>query len=199
MRHTLMRAGGMLLAMTVLCGFAYTLLVTGIGQLLFPSQANGSVIQVDGKTYGSELLGQQFTDPGYLWGRVMNVDVNTFTDEDGQPVMYAWASNLSPAGEEYQTLVAQRVAALRAADPAMEGAPIPVDLVTCSGSGLDPAISPAAAEYQVHRITQARNIPEDQVRQAIRQCTTGRLLGVFGEPAVHVLKVNLLLDGILEG
>ena len=199
MKKVFAQAGGMLLVMLLLCGLLFTLAVTGIGQALFPHRANGSVVEVDGKTYGSELLAQQFTDPGYLWGRVMNLDVGSFTDEDGAPVMYAWASNLSPAGAEMEALAAQRVAALREADPVMAGVPIPVDLVTCSGSGLDPEISTAAAEYQVHRIAGARGIAEDRVRQAVEAATTGRLLGVFGEPRVNVLKVNLILDGVLEG
>lgn len=199
MRKTLLRAGGMLALMMVLCGLVYTLLVTGVGQLLFPHQANGSVIEVDGRTYGSELLGQRFTGAEYLWGRIMNIDVGAFTDENGEPVMYAWASNLSPASDEFEALVEQRVAALRAANPDMDGAPIPVDLVTCSGSGLDPEISPAAAEYQVARIAAARGVSEEAVRAAIEAHTTGRLLGVFGEPRVNVLEVNLALDGILEG
>ena len=198
MRQIILRAGGMLVVMTLLCGFAYTLLVTGIGQLLFPHQANGSVIEVDGRTYGSQLLGQRFTGEEYLWGRVMNVDTGSFTDENGRPVMYAWASNLSPAGPEFEALVQERVAALHAADPARADVPIPVDLVTCSGSGLDPEISPAAADYQVHRIAAARGLSEDQVRAVVEACTTGRLLGVFGEPRVNVLEVNLTLDGILE-
>lgn len=199
MKKTLLHAGGMLVLMMVLCGFAYTLLITGVGQLLFPHQANGSVIEVDGRTYGSELLGQEFTGPEYLWGRIMNIDVDSFTDGNGERVMYAWASNLSPASPEYEALVAERVAALRAANPAMGDAPIPVDLVTCSSSGLDPDISPAAAEYQAARIAAARGISETEVRAAIDAATSGRLLGVFGEPRVNVLKVNLILDGILEG
>ncbi len=199
MKKTLLHAGGMLALMMVLCGFAYTLLITGVGQLLFPRQANGSVIEVDGRTYGSELLGQEFTGPEYLWGRIMNIDVDSFTDGNGERVMYAWPSNLSPASPEYGALVAERVDALRAANPAMGGAPIPVDLVTCSGSGLDPDISPAAAEYQAARIAAARGITETEVRAAIDAATSGRLLGVFGEPRVNVLKVNLILDGILEG
>lgn len=199
MKKILLHAGGMLVLMMVLCGFAYTLLITGVGQLLFPHQANGSVIEVDGRTYGSELLGQEFTGPEYLWGRIMNIDVDSFTDGNGERVMYAWASNLSPASPEYEALVAERVAALRAANPAMGDAPIPVDLVTCSGSGLDPDISPAAAEYQAARIAAARGISETEVRAAIDAATSGRLLGVFGEPRVNVLKVNLILDGILEG
>ena len=130
----------------------YTCVVTGIAQLVFPHQANASIIEVDGKKYGSELLGQQFTGEGYMWGRIMNVDVATYTDKDGNALMYAVPSNLSPASEEYEALVAERVEKLRAANPEMGDTPIPVDLVTCSGSGLDPAISPAAAEYQVARI-----------------------------------------------
>lgn len=198
MKKAILQAGGTLLVMMFLCGFLYTVLVTGVGQALFPRQANGSVIEVDGKTYGSELLAQQFTDPAHLWGRPMNLDVSSFTDEDGQPVMYAWASNKTPAGEELDALIQERVSVLQEADPAMAGVPVPVDLVTVSGSGLDPEISPEAAEYQVHRIAQARSIPEEEVRSAIEACTTGRLLGIFGEPRVNVLKVNLMLDGILE-
>ena len=108
------------------------------------------------------------------------------------------ASNLSPASPEYEALVAERVEALHAADPDMADVPIPADLVTCSGSGLDPAISPEAAEYQMHRIAQARGISEDDVRRVIQACTKGRVLGFLGEPTVNVLKVNLMLDGILE-
>lgn len=198
MKHIFARAGGMLLAMTILCGLVYTVAVTGIGQLLFPKQANGSIIEADGKTYGSALLGQPFTDEGHLWGRIMNVDTTTFTDENGNPVLYAWASNLSPASEEYDALVSQRVDALRKANPDMAEAAIPVDLVTGSGSGLDPEISPAAAAYQVSRIAQARGMTEDEVQTVIDRYTTGRFLGIFGEARVNVLRVNLALDGILE-
>ena len=198
MKQILIRATGMLAAMSVVCGLAYTLLVTGIGQVFFPWQANGSILEIDGKTYGSQLLGQPFADEGHLWGRIMTVDTSSFTDEDGQPVMYAWASNKSPAGEEMEELVAQRVEALRASNPAMADQPIPVDLVTCSGSGLDPEISPAAAAYQVPRIAAARGISEEEVQKIIDQYTTGRFLGIFGEPRVNVLQVNLALDGILK-
>lgn len=198
MKHIFARAGGMLLAMTILCGLVYTLAVTGIGQLLFPKQANGSIIEADGKTYGSALLGQPFTDEGHLWGRIMNVNTTTFTDENGNPVLYAWASNLSPASEEYDALVAQRVDALRKANPDMAEAAIPVDLVTGSGSGLDPEISPAAAAYQVSRIAQARGMTEAEVQAVVDRYTTGRFLGIFGEARVNVLLVNLALDGILE-
>ena len=185
MKQILIRATGMLASMSVVCGLAYTLLVTGI-------------LEIDGKTYGSQLLGQPFADEGHLWGRIMTVDTSSFTDEDGQPVMYAWASNKSPAGEEMEELVAQRVEALRASNPAMADQPIPADLVTCSGSGLDPEISPAAAAYQVPRIAAARGISEEEGQKIIDQYTTGRFLGIFGEPRVNVLQVNLALDGILK-
>ena len=186
------------LIFTVVCGIFYTGAVTGLAQLLFPDQANGSIIEVDGKKYGCELLGQQYTDDAHMRGRIMNVDVSTYTDENGTAVMYAAPSNLSPASEEYAALIAERVEKLRAANPEMEEKAIPVDLVTCSGSGLDPHISPAAAEYQVARIAKANGMTEDTVREIIERCTDGRFLGIFGEETVNVLKVNLILDGILE-
>ena len=130
--------------------------------------------------------------------RVMNLNVTTFKDESGKTLLYAAPSNLSPASEEYKALVAKRVAKLRAADPDMGEKPVPVDLVTCSGSGLDPDISPAAADYQVARIAKASGQSEAVVLDIIEKCTTGRFLGLFGEPRVNVLKVNLMLDGILQ-
>ena len=175
----------------------YTGVATGIAQLIFPDKANGSIIEVDGKKYGCELLGQQYTDAGHMWGRIMNIDVSTYKDENGKTLMYAAPSNLSPASEEYEALVRERVEKLREANPDMDETAIPVDLVTCSGSGLDPHISPAAAEYQVARIAKANDITEDEVREIIKKCTDGKFLGVFGEETVNVLKVNLMLDGIL--
>ena len=198
MKQIIVRAAGVLLAMALICGLVYTLLITGIGQLFFKHQANGSIIEVDGKTYGSELLAQPFSDEGHLWGRVMNVDTGSFTDDEGNPVVYAWASNSSPASPDYEAEIADRVTAMKAANPAMGDAPVPVELVTCSGSGLDPEISPDAAAYQVARIATARGISETDVQAAIDQYTTGRFLGIFGEPTVNVLKVNLALDGILK-
>lgn len=186
------------LIFTFVCGILYTGAVTGLAQLLFPEKANGSIIKIDGKNYGCELLGQQYTDDQYMWGRIMNIDVSTYKDENGNILMYAAPSNLSPASAEYEALVAERVAKLRAANPDMDETAIPVDLVTCSGSGLDPHISPAAAEYQVARIARTRGMTEDEVRSIIDQCTSGRFLGIFGEETVNVLKVNLMLDGILE-
>lgn len=127
----------------------------------------------------------------------MNIDVSTYKDENGKTLMYAAPSNLSPASEEYEALVKERVEKLRESNPDMDETAIPVDLVTCSGSGLDPHISVAAAEYQVARIAKANDMTEDEVREIIEKCTEGKFLGIFGEETVNVLKVNLMLDGIL--
>lgn len=189
------RALGVFALFTVVCGLGYTLVVTGAAQAMFPHQANGSLIEVDGRCVGSELIGQGFEDEGHLWGRIQNV---TFVEgPDGELRAYGAPSNLSPASEEYAALVEERVAKLRAANPDAALDTVPVDLVTCSGSGLDPEISPAAAEYQVPRVAAAAGKSEDEVREVIDACTTGRFLGVFGEPRVNVLKVNLMLDGVL--
>ena len=197
LKNILPRATVIFLIFTLLCGVVYTGVVTGLAQLIFPNQANGSIIEVDGKKYGCELLGQQYKDDGHMWGRIMNIDVSTYKDENGKTLMYASPSNLSPASKEYEALVKERVEKLRAANLDMDETAIPVDLVTCSGSGLDPHISPAAAEYQVVRIAKANNITEDEVREIIDECTDGKFLGIFGEETVNVLKVNLMLDGIL--
>lgn len=197
-KNVLPRAAIIFLIFSVLCGIVYTGVVTGVAQLIFPDQANGSIIEVDGKKYGCELLGQQFTDEAHMWGRIMNIDVSTYKDKDGKTLMYAAPSNISPASEEFEALVAERVEMIRAANPDMNEAAIPVDLVTCSGSGLDPHISPAAAEYQVARIAKANNMTDTQVREIIEKCTDGKFLGVFGEETVNVLKVNLMLEGILK-
>ena len=198
LKNILPRAAVIFLIFTLLCGVVYTGVTTGLAQLIFPDKANGSNIEIDGKKYGCELLGQQYTDERHMWGRSMNIDVSTYKDENGKTLMYASPSNLSPASEEYEALVKERVEKLRAANPDMDETAIPVDLVTCSGSGLDPHISPAAAEYQVARITKANGMTEDKVREIIDRCTEGKLLGIFGEETVNVLKVNLMLDGILQ-
>lgn len=193
-----MKEAKLFLIFTIICGVIYTLLVTALSQLLFPYQANGSIIEIEGKKYGSELLGQYYTDEGHMWGRIMNLDVSTYKNENGEVLMYAAPSNLSPASGEYKELVEERIAMLKEANPDMEEEAVPVDLVTCSGSGLDPHISPAAAEYQVKRIADVRGISEEEVRDIVKQCTEGRLLGILGEKTVNVLKVNLMLDGILQ-
>ncbi|MDO4325707.1 MAG: potassium-transporting ATPase subunit KdpC [bacterium] len=198
LKSTLPRALTIFFIFTFLCGILYTGVVTGMARLFFPEKAGGSIIEVDGKKYGCELLGQQYTDDSHMWGRIMNLDVSTYKDQDGHTLMYAAPSNLSPASKDYELLVAERVEMLRAANPDMDETAVPVDLVTCSGSGLDPHISPAAAEYQVARIAKANGMTEEDVRTIIEKCTNGRFLGLFGEETVNVLKVNLMLDGILE-
>lgn len=189
------RALGVFALFTIVCGLGYTFVVTGVAQLAFPYQANGSLIKVDGKVVGSELIGQNFEDEDHMWGRIQNVSI--VEGEDGELMAYGAPSNLSPASEEYRQLVDARVKKIRAANPDADMDAVPVDLVTCSGSGLDPEISPDAAEYQVPRLAKATGKSEDEVRDIIAQCTKGRFLGVFGEPTVNVLKVNLMLDGAL--
>lgn len=189
------RALGVFALFTIVCGLGYTLVVTGIAQVAFPYQANGSLIKVDDKIVGSELIGQNFEDEDHMWGRIQNVSV--VEDENGELMAYSAPSNLSPASEEYQELVDARVEKSRAANPDADMDAVPVDLVTCSGSGLDPEISPDAAEYQVPRLAKATGKSEDEVRDIIAKCSKGRFLGVFGEPTVNVLKVNLMLDGVL--
>lgn len=189
------RALGVFALFTIVCGLGYTLVVTGVVQLAFPYQANGSLITVDGKVVGSELIGQNFDDEAHMWGRIQNVSI--VEGEDGELMAYGAPSNLSPASEEYRQLIDARVKKIRAANPDADMDAVPVDLVTCSGSGLDPEISPDAAEYQVPRLAKATGKSGDEVRDIIAACTKGRFLGVFGEPTVNVLKVNLMLDGAL--
>lgn len=189
------RALGVFALFTVVCGLGYTLVVTGIAQVAFPYQANGSLIKVDDKIVGSELIGQNFEDEDHMWGRIQNVSI--VEGEDGELMAYGAPSNLSPASEEYRQLIDARAKKIRAANPDADMDAVPVDLVTCSGSGLDPEVSPDAAEYQVPRLAKATGKSEDEVRDIIVACTKGRFLGVFGEPTVNVLKVNLMLDGAL--
>ncbi|WP_294159439.1 potassium-transporting ATPase subunit KdpC [uncultured Collinsella sp.] len=189
------RALGVFALFTVVCGLGYTLVVTGIAQVAFPYQANGSLIKIDDKIVGSELIGQNFEDEDHMWGRIQNVTI--VEGEDGGLMAYGAPSNLSPASEEYRQLVDERVEKIHASNPDAGMDAVPVDLVTCSGSGLDPEISPDAAEYQVPRLAKATGKSEDEVRDIIAQCTKGRFLGVFGEPTVNVLKVNLMLDGVM--
>ena len=183
---------------TVFCGFIYTLVMTGICQALFPSAANGSIIEVNGVKYGSALLGQQYSAPNHMWGRASNLDVGTYKDADGNQLAYGIPTNISPASEDYQKTIDERVEKIRKANPEMGNAPVPVDLVTVSGSGLDPDISVAAAMYQVPRLARENNMSPDQVKEIIQKATNPRFLGFFGEPTVNVLKVNLMLDHILS-
>lgn len=189
------RAAGMVVAMTLICGIIYTTVVTGASQLFFSDKANGSIIEIDGKKYGCELIAQEFTGEEYMWGRIMNV--SAFTDQDGNTKMYSGPSNLSPESQEYKELVEQRVEKIKEANPDADKEQIPEDLVTCSGSGLDPDISVAAAEYQVPRLAKANQMTEDEIQDIIEKCTNHKILGLFGEETVNVLKVNLMLKGIL--
>ncbi|MEG2814084.1 MAG: K(+)-transporting ATPase subunit C [Oscillospiraceae bacterium] len=198
LKTILPRAGMLFLVFTIICGVIYTCVVTGVGQLLFPDKANGSIIEVDGKKYGCELLAQQYTDDSHMWGRIMNIDVSTYKDKNGKTLMYASPSNMSPASDEYEKIVSERVEKIKKANVDMGNKAIPVDLVTCSGSGLDPSVSIAAAEYQVARLATSNKISKDDVRKIIKKCTKGKFLGLFGEETVNVLKVNLMLDGILK-
>lgn len=180
------------LMLTVLCGLAYPFVITGLAQLLFPSQANGSLIYKDGKAIGSHLIGQSFDDPKYFWGRLSATG----------PVPYNAASssgsNLGPTNPALFKAVQDRIDALHKADPDNK-ALIPVDLVTASGSGLDPHITPAAAFYQAARIARLRGISEETVRGLIVRHTQGRWLGLIGEPGVNVLELNLDLPSGGQG
>lgn len=197
-KEQLSKAVGFILIFTIICGLFYTLAVTGISQLTFSAKANGSLIEIEGQYYGSELLGQQYTDSNHMWGRIMNIETTTFKDENGEPLMYAWAGNISPSSDEYEALISQRVNEIKEAHPDMKDQPIPVDLVTMSGSGLDPHISLAAAQYQCTRLAKNNDLSIEEVESIIEACTEDKFLGIFGEETVNVLKVNLMLDGILE-
>lgn len=177
-----------LLLLTLVTGVVYPLLVTGIAQGVFPSQAQGSLIVKDGKIVGSRLIGQPFDDPKYFWSRPSAT--SPFADN----AVASSGSNLSPTNPDLVKAVQGRVDALRAADPA-NTAPVPVDLVTASSSGLDPHISPAAALYQVARVARVRKLDPDAVRQLVERHIEGRSFGFLGEPRVNVLALNLALDG----
>jgi K+-transporting ATPase ATPase C chain len=188
MKSLLRPAVTLLLALTVITGIAYPLLVTAIAQMLFPRAANGSVIERDGKTLGSELIGQAFADPKYFWGRLSATTPFAYNSASST------GSNLGPANPALLDAVKQRIDSLHAADPDNK-APVPVDLVTASGSGLDPHISPAAAQYQLERVARVRGRSQAEIARFIAQASEGRQFGLLGEPRVNVLKLNLLLDG----
>jgi K+-transporting ATPase ATPase C chain len=178
-----------LVALSLVTGVAYPLLVTAIAQVAFPAEANGSLIERDGKTLGSRLVGQPFSDPKYFWSRPSAT----------APVPYnagaSGGSNQGPVSPALADVVKARLAALRAADP-QQTRPVPVDLVTASGSGLDPHISPAAADYQVPRVARVRGVSEEKLRALVAEHTEDRQLGILGEPRVNVLTLNLALESV---
>jgi K+-transporting ATPase ATPase C chain len=184
-----------LLLLTVITGVIYPLAVTGIAQAFFPHQANGSLIVQDGKTLGSELIGQSFDDPKYFWGRLSATGTFPYNAFNAVNLTASSGSNYGPLNPALMEAVKARVEALKAADPG-NTAPIPVDLVTASGSGLDPNISVAAALYQVPRVARARGLSEEAVRALVNQYTVGRQFGILGEQRINMLELNLALDNL---
>jgi len=177
------------LLLTVLTGFLYPLVITGLAQLLFPERAAGSIVTRAGQAVGSRLIGQSFSDPRYFWSRPSATTPQPYNGSAST------GSNLGPLNPQLTDGIKARVAALRAADPT-NSAPVPIDLVTASGSGLDPEISLAAANYQAARVARSRGLAAERVQALIAQHTEGRLLGVLGEPRVNVLELNLALDAL---
>ena len=189
MMRILRQAAACIVVFTVITGVIYPLIVTGFAQLVFPHQANGSLILSNGKIVGSSLIGQSFSSPKYFWARPSATS----------PIPYNAAgsagSNLGPLNPALTENVKARITQLKAADAASKQS-VPVDLVTVSGSGLDPDISPAAAEYQIPRIAKARNLDESKVRELVAKHTKDRQIGILGEPRVNVLELNLALDDL---
>ena len=179
----------LLLLMTAITGVLYPLAATGLAQLIFPQQANGSLVARDGEPVGSALIGQSFTEPKYFWGRPSATAPNAYNASASS------GSNLGPTHPALTEAVKRRIAALHAADPG-NSAPVPVDLVTASGSGLDPHVSVAGARFQAARVAKARKLPVAKVLQLVDSNSEGRLFGLLGEPRVNVLRLNLALDAV---
>jgi K+-transporting ATPase ATPase C chain len=195
MRAQLRPAIVSLALLTLITGLIYPLVVTGVAQAVLPHQANGSLITRNGQAIGSELIGQSFDDPKYFWGRLSATGPYPYNAFNAETLTGSSGSNYGPLNPALTDAVKARIEALKAADPG-NTAPIPVDLVTASGSGLDPDISPAAALYQVPRVARARGLSEEAVHQLVAQNTEGRQLGILGEPRVNVLELNLALDAL---
>jgi potassium-transporting ATPase KdpC subunit len=179
------------LLFTLITGVAYPLVVTGVGQAVLRWQANGSIIESGDRAIGSRLIGQPFSEPRYFWGRPSATAPQPYNGAASS------GSNQGPINPALESAVRDRVAAMRAADPG-NTAPVPVDLVTASGSGLDPHITPAGAEYQISRVARVRGMSEADIRARVEQATKGRTFGILGEPRVNVLELNLLLDAPLD-
>jgi len=179
----------LLILFTILTGLVYPAVVTGIAQITMPAKANGSLIESDGKAVGSALIGQPFSDPKHFWSRPSATSPYPYNASSSS------GSNQGPTNPALIDAVKDRVKALRDADPDNK-APVPVDLATASASGLDPQISPAAAQYQVARVAKARGLAPERVRALVAQYTQGRQLGFLGEPVVNVLELNLALDNL---
>ncbi len=186
-----------LFVLTIVTGVVYPLAITGIAQLVFPRQANGSLIVQNGKVVGSALIGQQFSDPKYFWGRLSATGDYPYNAFNAQTLTGSSGSNYGPMNPALIAAAQDRIQALKAADPG-NTAPIPVDLVTASGSGLDPNISVAAGLYQAPRVARLRGLPLAQVQALIARYTQGRQLGFLGEPRVNVLELNLGLDQLAK-
>ena len=183
------------LALLLICGLAYPLLLTGISQVIFPKQANGSLITVDGKAVGSELVGQDFTDARFMKCRPSAVNYNTYTQEDKANGDYtgigSGSKNYSPTNPELSKRVQEDIAGFLKENPSIKKEDIPTDLLTASGSGLDPQISPKSAEVQIPALAKATSLSEDRLREIVKENSQGKWLGIFGEDTVNVLKVNL--------
>lgn len=186
---------------TFFCGVVYTGIITLIAQIFFKSKADGSIIKMDGIKYGSVLAGQYFTGNRYMWGRFNTIEnaPAKFIDSKGKQAFYSgFSNNISPAGIKYEKFIKQRVKRIKAAHPEKSGEPVPVELVTSSGSGLDPNISYKAAIYQIERIAKSRRLSTDEVKKIVDKCAYNKVFGLSSEKIVNVLKVNLYLDGILK-
>lgn len=195
------------ITLMILCGLIYPLLMTGISQIIFNKQANGSMIVVDGKEVGSELIGQNFTDPRFFRGRISSINYNTYTDDDVKPdgngkAVYSGvgsgSENLAPSNKNLKHRVEADIADFLSAHPGVKKEDIPTDLLTSSGSGLDPDISPEAARIQIPSVSKASGIGEANLKEIVDKYTEGRSFGVFGEKRVNIVKVNTEIASILN-
>ncbi|WP_127836540.1 K(+)-transporting ATPase subunit C [Clostridium prolinivorans] len=195
------------IVLLLLCGVIYPLCLTGISQLVLNKKANGSMIVINGKEVGSELIGQDFTDPRFFKGRISAINYNTYTEADIKPDKYGKTSyngpksgsqNLAPSNKALQKRVEKDIEEFLKSNPGIKKEDIPTDLLTSSASGLDPNISPEAAKIQIPRVSKASGISEDKLQQLVDKYTEGRSLGLFGEPRVNVLKLNIEIASILN-